>query len=66
MAPGLPAHNFRVESVEETSFPIAFADVVLSSAVLHSARGDGEFLAKQLGTCRVLKPGRLLFCRLAS
>src|SRR5580692_3941914 len=32
LAPQLPADNFRVESVEQMSFPDAFADVVLSSA----------------------------------
>src|ERR1700681_3227411 len=38
LAPGLPADHFRVEPVEATSFSSAFADVVLSSAVLHFAR----------------------------
>ena len=66
LAPGLPAANFRVENIEEMSFPDDFADVVLSSAVLHFARGDDQFLAMLRGTWRVLKPGGLLFCRLAS
>jgi tellurite methyltransferase len=66
LAPGLPAENFRVETIEEMSFPAGFADVVLSSAVLHFARGDDEFLAMLRGTWRVLKAGGLLFCRLAS
>jgi tellurite methyltransferase len=66
LAPGLPAGNFRVENIEEMSFPDDFADVVLSSAVLHFARGDDQFLAMLRGTWRVLKPGGLLFCRLAS
>src|SRR5215813_11634283 len=35
LAPRLPATNFRVEPAGATSFPEAFADVVLSSAVLH-------------------------------
>src|SRR5664279_509875 len=35
LAPGSPVDNFRVEAVEGMSFPSAFADVVLSSAVLH-------------------------------
>jgi tellurite methyltransferase len=60
------AENFRVEAVEAMSFPDAFADVVLSSAVLHFARGDEQFDAMLRGTWRVLKPGGLLFCRLAS
>jgi tellurite methyltransferase len=66
LAPSLPKENFRVEAIEETSFPDAFADVVLSSAVLHFARDDDHFLAMLRGAWRVLRPGGLLFCRLAS
>jgi SAM-dependent methyltransferase len=66
LAPRFPAENFRVEAVEEMSFPDAFAEVVLSSAVLHFARGDQHFRAMLYGTWRVLRPGGLLFCRLAS
>jgi tellurite methyltransferase len=66
LAPVLPAGNFRVENIEEMSFPSGFADLVLSSAVLHFASGDDEFQAMLQGTWRVLKPGGLLFCRLAS
>ncbi|MDR3701229.1 MAG: class I SAM-dependent methyltransferase [Candidatus Sulfopaludibacter sp.] len=66
LPPSLPAANFRVEPVEQMSFPDAFAEVVLSSAVLHFARDDSHFLAMLRGTWRVLKPGGLLFCRLAS
>jgi hypothetical protein len=39
---------------------------VLSSAVLHFARDDEDFAAMLRGTWRVLRPGGLLFCRLAS
>jgi SAM-dependent methyltransferase len=66
IAPSLPADNFRVEPVESMSFPDGFADVVLSSAVLHFARDDVRFEAILRGAWRVLKPGGLLFCRLAS
>ncbi len=66
LAPGLPADNFRIEPVEATSFPDAFADVVISSAVLHFARDHAHFDAMLRGTWRVLKPGGLFFCRLAS
>jgi SAM-dependent methyltransferase len=66
LAPHLPATNFRAELIERMSFPDAFADVVLSSAVLHFARHDDEFNAMLRGTWRVLKPGGMLFCRLAS
>jgi tellurite methyltransferase len=66
LAPDLPSANFRVEAIERSSFPDAFADVVLSSAVLHFARDDAQFTAMLRGTWRVLRPGGLLFCRLAS
>jgi tellurite methyltransferase len=62
----LPEGNFRVEKIEEMSFPDAFSDVVLSSAVLHFARDDRQFQAMLNGCWRVLKPGGLFFCRLAS
>ena len=66
VAPDIPADNFRAEALEEMSFPDALADVVLSSAVLHFASDDDHFQAMLRGTWRVLKPGGLLFCRLAS
>lgn len=61
-----PPDNFRVEAIENMSFPANFADVVLSCAVLHFAQDDQQFLAMLHGMWRVLKPGGLLFCRLAS
>ncbi len=66
LAPALPASNFRVEAVEHMSFGDACADVVISSAVLHFARDDAHFESMLLGSWRVLKPGGLFFCRLAS
>jgi tellurite methyltransferase len=66
LAPRVPAENFREESIEEMSFPNAFADVVISSAVLHFASDDHQFQAMLQGTWRALKPGGLFFCRLAS
>jgi SAM-dependent methyltransferase len=66
IAPALLADNFRLEPVEAMSFPNAFADVVISSAVLHFATDDDHFRAMLAGTWRVLKPGGMLFCRLAS
>jgi tellurite methyltransferase len=62
----LPADNFREEPVERMSFPDAFADVVISSAVLHFARDDSQFGAMVSEMWRVLKPRGMLFCRLAS
>jgi tellurite methyltransferase len=66
LAPGLPADRFRAEPLEELSFPDAFADVVVSSAVLHFAESDEQFMAMLHGMWRVLKAGGLFFCRLAS
>jgi tellurite methyltransferase len=65
-APDLPASNFRAEAVERMSFEDACADVVLSSAVLHFACDDAQFEFMLRGSWRVLKPGGLFFCRLAS
>ena len=65
-APAQPEDNFRSEAIEQMSFPDHFADVVLSSAVLHFARDDEHFLAMLRGTWRVLKPAGMFFCRLAS
>ena len=66
LASNLPAENFRVEPVEAMSFENEFADVVLSSAVLHFAADHEEFEAMLRGTWRALKSGGLWFCRLAS
>jgi tellurite methyltransferase len=66
LAPQLPAENFRVEPVERMTFPDAFADVVISSAVLHFASDDAQFDAMVREMWRVLKPAGMLFCRLAS
>jgi len=66
LAPSLPPENFRAEPLEAGSLPDAFADVVLSSAVLHFAADDAQFLAMLRGSWRMLKAGGLWFCRLAS
>jgi ubiquinone/menaquinone biosynthesis C-methylase UbiE len=66
LAPALPAANFAVAAVEQMPFPDAFADVVLSSAVLHFARDDAQFELMVREMWRVLKPGGMLWCRLAS
>jgi len=66
LAPGLPHDNFRVEPVEQMSFPDRSVDFVISSAVLHFARDDDHFGA-MLGQCwRILERGGVFFCRLAS
>ncbi len=66
LAPALPETNVRCEPVDASTFPDALADVVISNAVLHFASGEGPFLAMLRGTWRLVAPGGLLFCRLAS
>lgn len=66
LARRLPRDNFRVEAVEAMTFPDAIADVVISSAVLHFARDETQFWAMLGSMWRVLRPGGMLFCRLAS
>jgi ubiquinone/menaquinone biosynthesis C-methylase UbiE len=48
------------------TFPDAVTDVVVSSAVLHFARDEDQFWAMLREMWRVLCPGGMLFCRLAS
>lgn len=66
LAPQLSRDNFRVESVEAMTFQESSADVVISSAVLHFARDETHFWAMLTAMWRVLRPGGMLFCRLAS
>jgi len=66
LAPQLPVTNFRSDDLMASSFPDHVATVVISSAVLHFARDDREFEAMLRGSWRLLAPGGLFFCRLAS
>jgi len=66
IAPRLSRDNFRVEPVESMTLPDASADVVISSAVLHFARDEEHFWAMLGAMWRLLRPGGMLFCRLAS
>lgn len=66
LAPHIAGAQFRVEPVEACSFPDASFDVVLSSAVLHFASDEAQFDRMVAEMWRVLRPGGLLFCRLAS
>jgi SAM-dependent methyltransferase len=66
LAPALPADRFRVEFVERLPFADGAMDVVISNAVLHFARDDAHFDAMVHDMWRVLAPGGVLFCRLAS
>ena len=66
LAPRLPQENFRVETLQQSSFEDGCATVVICSAVLHFARDTAEFEAMLLGTWRLLAAGGMFFCRLAS
>jgi len=66
LAPHLPQDNFRIEPVERMSFGEAGFDVVLSSAVLHFASDEVQWMAMVKEMWRVLKPGGIFFARLAS
>ena len=66
LAPHLPQSNFRIESVARMSFPDADFDVVISSAVLHFAKSEVEWMSMVKEMWRVLKPGGIFFARLAS
>jgi len=66
IAPHLPPTNFQTAPIEDMSFPDTFADVVICNSVLHFARNDAHFDAMARSLWRTLKPGGLLFTRLAS
>lgn len=66
LAPRLPAANFRVEPVEQMSFPDRSVDFLISSAVLHFAQDDECFEAMLRECWRVLDRNGIFFCRLAS
>lgn len=66
LAPELSPESFRVEGLEGMSFSDGFADVVLCNSVLHFAKDDAQFEGILRELWRVLRPGGMLFCRLAS
>lgn len=66
LAPAVDQANFRAEPIEEMSFAAGCFEVVISSAVFHFARDPNHFQAMLDASWRVLRPGGLFFCRLAS
>lgn len=66
LAPGLPPENVRVAEVDALPFADASMDAVISSAVLHFAADPAHFEGMVDEAWRVLRPGGLLFARLAS
>ena len=66
LAPDRSPANFAVAPVEEMPFPDESFDRVVSSAVLHFAADEEHFHAMLREMWRVLRPGGMLFARLAS
>jgi tellurite methyltransferase len=66
LAPRLSPDAFRAEPIEDLSFGPGTFDVVISSAALHFARDDEQCRAMIEAMWRALRPGGLLFARLAS
>ena len=66
LASDLPPENFQTAAVEKLPFPDAHFDCVISSAVLHFAENKEQFDQMLNEMWRVLKPGGMLFARLAS
>jgi tellurite methyltransferase len=66
LAPSLPPSNIRQGAVDALPWPDGGMDAVVSSAVLHFAVDDAHFERMMHELWRVLKPGGLLFARLAS
>ncbi len=58
--------RFYVSSLENMPFVEPTFDLVISSAVLHFAENDRHFRAMLDACWRAVKPGGILFCRLAS
>ena len=65
-APDFDTARLSIQDVHALSFEGESFDVVISSAVLHFARDDAQFDACVTEMWRVLAPGGMLFCRLAS
>ncbi|MBW3570780.1 MAG: class I SAM-dependent methyltransferase [Gemmatimonadetes bacterium] len=66
LAPDLPPENVRVAQVDALPFADSAMDAVISSAVLHFAADEAHFGRMVDEMWRVLRPGGMLFARLAS
>jgi tellurite methyltransferase len=66
LSPEQLEERFRVESLEKLSFANDHFDVVMACAVLHFAENDEHFRQMITELWRVLRPGGLLFVRMAS
>ncbi len=65
-APALSPENFQCASIESVPFPDRSFDVVVANAVLHFSRDEDAFHRATEDLWRTLRPGGMLFCRLAS
>lgn len=66
LAPALPLDQIRTAEVDALPFADASMDAVLSSAVLHFAEDPAHWDRMVGEMWRVLRPGGMLFARLAS
>ncbi|NNF11746.1 MAG: class I SAM-dependent methyltransferase [Gemmatimonadetes bacterium] len=66
VAPDLPSSNFGVVRLTELPHPDGHFDAVICSAVLHFSESSAEFESGVEQMWRVLRPGGILFTRLAS
>ena len=66
LAPAIPEDHFRVESLDDLSLPDASIDGAVANAILHFATDEHHFDAMMDEIWRVLRPGGILFARLAS
>lgn len=66
LAPNTSPENFQVSTVEKMLFADVSFDLVISSAVLHFATDETHFNQMFNEMWRVLRPGGILFARLAS
>ena len=66
LAPHLPDSNFRQESIEALPFRNETFDLVICIAVLHFAKDEEHFYHMFNELMRVLKPGGIMFIRLAT
>ncbi len=64
--PFLPENQFQISAVENLPFTNRFFNHVISSAVLHFAKGHSQFKKMVSEMIRVLKPGGTLFIRMTS
>lgn len=64
--PDIDRDHFQEGDIENLPYSNQIFDLVIASAVLHFARDDGHFLKMFGELVRCLKPGAMLFIRMAS